>query len=316
MDASPAEGCMTHQSAAHRPHPGRAGSALRLFVAAPTLLGTAVALVSCTEWNGGRAEHSTVFSRAEPFLVDSLDGSWQLVFSDDFDQTDGRLEQWWSTCHWWQVDGGCTIASNDEQQWYRPESVTVEDGTLVLEAIGEPQTTADGDTLPVRSGMVSTGPKSDGDVPGFAFTYGIAEARIRLPEAGGTWPAVWMLPVDQESRPEIDLLEWYGDRPELITSHVHADIDGEPRSQRGEVPIPDGAGQWHVVTVRWEPDVVEFFVDGVRTGIVDDPEMVPSEPMYLVLNLAMGGRSGDVDLEDLPDRFVVDDVRVWQREQP
>ena len=278
-----------------------------------TVLAAGATLTSCAE---AAPDHATVRSAAEPFIVDALDGSWQLVFSDDFDQPDGRLGPWWSTCHWWQVDGGCTIASNDEQQWYRPEAVRVEDGFLVLEATADPQTTTDGDTLPLRSGMISSGPRRDGDAPGFAFTYGIAEARVRLPESGGTWPAFWMLPIDQESRPEIDVLEWYGNRPELVTSHLHTELDGERDSQRIEAPIPDGRGRWHVATVRWEPDAVEFFLDGVRTGIVDDPELVPDEPMYLVLNLAMGGRAGDVDTAALPDRFLVDDVRVWQREQP
>ncbi len=256
---------------------------------------------------------TTARSEAEPFVIDAMDESWQLVFSDDFEQADGQLASWWSTCHWWQTDGGCTISSNDEQQWYQPDAVTVEDGYLVLEATAESQVSTDGVELPLTSGMVSTGPSSNGATPGFAFTYGVAEARVRLPEAGGTWPAVWMLPVDQDSLPEIDLIEWYGDRPGLATSHVHADVDGESRSERVEASIGDGRGRWHVVTMRWEPGLIEFFLDGVRTGVVDDPALVPDEPMYLVLNLAMGGVAGEVDLDALPDRFLVDVVRVWQR---
>lgn len=294
-----------------------AGRVRTLGAAAAGLVAAAVAFVFA-----GRAAESpavpSVRSAAEPFLVEPVrigdsDDSWRLVFSDEFDQSDGELAEWWSTCHWWQIDGGCTIASNDERQWYQPDAVSVEDGVLVLEATAEPQLSPDGVRLPLTSGMVSTGPSRDGEQPGFAFTYGIAEARVRLPEAAGTWPAVWMLPADQESLPEIDLLEWYGERPDLVTSHVHAEVDGERRSQRVEVPIDDGRGRWHVVTVRWEPGVVEFFLDGERTGIVDDAELVPDEPMYLVLNLAMGGVAGEVDLDALPDRFLVDDVRVWQR---
>jgi beta-glucanase (GH16 family) len=282
----------------------------RLLASALRCAAAAVVLATCSS---GNAAGRSVRADAEPFVVDALDESWHLVFADDFERPDGQLASWWSTCHWWQIDGGCTIASNDEQQWYQPSAVSVRDGFLSLEAIVEAQVAVDGVRLPLTSGMVSTGPSRDGATPGFAFTYGIAEARVRLPEAAGSWPAVWMLPADQESLPEIDLLEWYGGRPDLVTSHVHAEVDGERRSQRVETQIDDGRGRWHVVTVRWESDAVEFFLDGVRTGIVDDPDLVPHEPMYLVVNLAMGGVAGEVELAALPDRFLVDDVRVWQR---
>src|SRR5829696_5301192 len=42
-----------------------------------------------------------------------------------------------NTCHWWAEDG-CTIASNDELEWYVPEQVTVADGALRLTADRRP----------------------------------------------------------------------------------------------------------------------------------------------------------------------------------
>jgi beta-glucanase (GH16 family) len=235
----------------------------------------------------------------------------RLIFSDDF--SGDSLGDAWTTCYWWQVDGGCTIASNDEEQWYRPEAVEVTDDMVILTATDDPQLTTDGSTLPFRSGVITTGhADNDVDEPGFAFTYGRVEARVRFPDGEGTWPAVWLLSADRTSLPEIDIMEWYGARETVITSHVHQRVDGEAERERVDTIEPDIAGEWHEVGVEWSPDLVEFFFDGRSIGSVDDPDLVPSTPMYLIANLALGGPAGEVDTDALPQTFAIDWIRVWQ----
>ena len=234
-----------------------------------------------------------------------------LVFSEEF--SGDELGDAWSTCYWWQVDGGCTIASNDEEQWYRPEAVEVTDGMVVLTASDEPQRTTDGATLPFRSGVITTGhADNDVDAPGFEFTYGRVEARVRFPDGDGTWPAVWLLSADRTSLPEIDIVEWYGSVGTVLTAHVHQRIDGERESARIDHVAPDVAGAWHEVGVDWQADRVEFFFDGRSVGVVDDSDLIPSTPMYLIANLALGGPAGDVDVDALPQTFAIDWIRVWQ----
>ena len=55
---------------------------------------------------------------------------------------------------------------------------------LIIEAHREDY----GDAL-YTSGRIQTSGKAD-------FLYGRFEARARLPEGQGTWPAIWMLPSD------------------------------------------------------------------------------------------------------------------------
>lgn len=234
-----------------------------------------------------------------------------LVFSDEFDG--GALGSVWSTCYWWQVDGGCTIESNDEAQWYQPDAVEVRDGNVSLTASNDPQSTTDGGTLPFRSGMISTGPvDNDAESSGFEFTYGTVEARVKFPTGDGTWPAVWLLSADRTSLPEIDIVEWYGSRADTVTSHVHQRIDGERESARIDLVTSGIAGEWHVVEVDWSPDLVEFRLDGESMGTVDDPALIPSTPMYLIANLALGGPAGEVDVDELPQQLEIDWIRVWQ----
>src|SRR5688572_7470079 len=63
----------------------------------------------------------------------------------------------WNTCHWW-ADRGCTIASNEELEWYLPGQVRLRDGRLRLVAERRPARGADGRVFPYRSGMISSGP--------------------------------------------------------------------------------------------------------------------------------------------------------------
>lgn len=246
-----------------------------------------------------------------PLALTSEYSDWSVSFADDFDGVE--LGPQWTTCFWWQVDGGCTIASNDELEWYRPDGARVIGGVLQLEATATPQVTSDGLSLPYRSGMASTGPADDGEsAAGFTFTYGYVEAAVRFPSGGGTWPAVWLLSADLTSIPEIDIVERYGNAA-VIKSRVHQRVDGEKVSQGFEVPLlptPDG---WHRVGVLWTEQRVAFYLDDVLTGTVDDETLVPDTPMYLIVNLAMGGRAGAVDDQALPQHFEIDRIRVWQQ---
>ncbi len=282
--------------------PGRWRTGRRRRAPAAALLGLlTVVLAACTP------------GVPEPQASVATGEQWRLVFADEFERDD--LGGIWRTCHWWQVDGGCTIASNNELEWYRPEAVGLADGLLMLTAEALPQIATTGDTLPYRSGMVSTGARSSrrDEVPSFAFTYGFVEARVQMPAGAGVWPAVWLLSADNRSLPEIDIMEWYGIRPELVTMHVHQRVDGARRSQRVELVTGDISGTWKVFGMHWSPEAVVFYVDGVEVGRVTDPALVPTTPMYLLLNLAVGGtRAGTPDPAAFPATFAVDYVRVWQ----
>lgn len=230
----------------------------------------------------------------------------RVLFRDDFDGA--RLSRKrWRTCHWWAKQG-CTIASNDELQWYLPEQVRVRRGRALLIAERRTVTVADGRSYPYASGMLSTGPTYR-KPSRFAFTYGRAEIRARIPRGQGLWPAFWLLPADRESRPEIDVMEAYGDRPDTVKMHLHYVRDGERESQRHV--LTSLSPGWHRFAIDWRPGRLAWLVDGVVRWRVRGPE-VPSEPMYLVLNLAVGGDGPGRPAEStrFPARYAIDWVKV------
>ena len=69
---------------------------------------------------------------ADGTLTPAVAVSGTPLIVEDFDGTTLDADVW-NTCHWWD-DGGCTIATNDELEWYLPGQVRVRDGTLALTA--------------------------------------------------------------------------------------------------------------------------------------------------------------------------------------
>lgn len=240
---------------------------------------------------------------------------WNLIFADEF-ATDQLDKSRWVTCYWWVTDG-CTILSNNELEWYQPDNVSVSGGKLILEARKQIITGWNGQVFPYTSGLVSTGRASSDlkEASRFSFQYGYVEIRAKIPAGQGLWPAFWMLPITHESRPEIDIMEILGHYPERITFHTHyLDSAGTKSDLSGEWIGSDFSQDWHTFGVDWQSDHVTWYVDGVERFKVTDPSAVPSEYMYIILNLAVGGDwPGAPDASTLfPNRFEIDYVHVYQ----
>jgi beta-glucanase (GH16 family) len=243
---------------------------------------------------------------------------WELVFSDEFDG--GELDDdRWTTCYWWDR-GGCTNLGNNELEWYLPDNVWVEDGNLILEA-REEKVRGDGETYPYTSGMVTTGrtdPEGrDGDR--FSLTYGYIEVRARIPSGKGLWPAVWLLPSDHTSVPEIDVMEVLGHAPDTLEMHYHSRVDGDEQSDGTDVRVDDLSKDFHTYAVEWTENEIIWVLDGEEMWRFSDRERVAdsNEPLYLLINLAVGGNwPGSPDENTVfPARMLIDHVRIWQRAQ-
>ncbi|SCK50096.1 family 16 glycosylhydrolase [Streptomyces sp. WMMB 322] len=159
----------------------------------------------------------------------------------------------------------------------------------------------------------------------FTTTYGHAEARMKVPQGQGMWPAFWMLGEDIGSAGwpacgEIDVMENIGSEP----STVHGTIHG-PGYSGGEgigsgYSLPDGqkfADDFHTFAVDWSPDKIVWSVDGneyqTRTPAdLGGDRWVFDHPFFMILNLAVGGDwPGDPDgSTSFPQQLVVDYVRV------
>jgi beta-glucanase (GH16 family) len=178
--------------------------------------------------------------------------------------------------------------------------------TAVQRAIAqEPPAIRDSALRDVRysSGLISTR-------GGFAQTYGYFEMKARWSAGKGLWPAFWMLPASGKWPPELDILEAHGDKPRIAYQSVHSTVQ---KAVTREGRIDGSAQDYHVYGALWTRQSIDYYVDGVKTASLPTPSDM-HEPMYLLANLAVGGRwPGNPDATTtMPATLQIDYIRAWK----
>jgi beta-glucanase (GH16 family) len=133
------------------------------------------------------------------------------------------------------------------------------------------------------------------------FMYGRIEARMKLPQGVGTWPAFWMLGGDLlDGVPwpecgEIDIMEYRGDISDRTTSAIHGPTT-PPGSGLGAafMNYDSLSNGYHTYAIEWKKNSISFIVDGRVTGSYNSTDTgtrgwVFNQKFFLILNLAMGG---------------------------
>ena len=157
--------------------------------------------------------------------------------------------------------------------------------------------------------------------------YGYFECRMKLPHAPGLWSAFWMMPDrgpdaggERENTAnggmEFDVLEYltrYG--PYRYNIAWHWDGYGKDHKSTGTDRVyfqPDKDG-FVTAGLLWEPGKITLYANGAAVAQWADPR-VSSVPEYILFTAVSGGWGGnDLTGEGLPDDFVLDYVRAWQR---
>lgn len=154
-----------------------------------------------------------------------------------------------------------------------------------------------------------------------AFQYGRIEARMKMPAGDGTWPAFWLLGNDILSNAwpncgEIDIMEAKGAIPNNVYGTAHgpgySGGDGIVNTYYNTAPLSAG---YHTYRVDWLRNSIKWYVDGklyhtVTPSIVgSNHTYVFNRPMFLIMNLAMGGWfTGDIDPDVQKADFYIDYV--------
>jgi hypothetical protein len=169
------------------------------------------------------------------------------------------------------------------------------------------------------SGLMSTHDR-------FSQAYGRFEIRAKLPKGKGMWPAFWLLPqATRHGPPEIDVMEVWanpiGSTPvdaSSTSSAIHyctttcAVSYDSSKMHSTWYKGPDVSQDFHTYAVDWRPGSITMLVDGVERGRMTSN--VPSVPMYLIVNLAVGSTwAGRPDATTpSPSRMQIDYMRVYR----
>ena len=226
---------------------------------------------------------------------------WELTFEDHFEGDQLDRSKWAPKDPW-------EIVRNNELQGYHIHAFFVENGILKIRCEDVPSF-YDGAKRDYRSGMMTTHRR-------FSQRYGRFEIRCKVPNGTGLWPAFWMLPDPPSWPPEIDILEILCQEPDKVYMTNHWPHPERPKddskSNTGEFKGPDFSAGFHTFTIEWEKGEIRWYVDGVLRH--KSNQEVPDVPMFLMVNLALGGWAGAPDESTpFPADFEVDYVKAWRK---
>ncbi|MDB5459960.1 MAG: endo,3,4-beta-glycanase, C-terminal secretion signal protein [Caulobacteraceae bacterium] len=127
----------------------------------------------------------------------------------------------------------------------------------------------------------------------FSQTYGYFEIRAKLPDhEAGAWPAFWLVPADGSWPPELDVMEERGDNASQVFVTAHSQAGGEHTAVGSPVLVGPSGDGFHTYGVMWTPTDLTWYVDGSQVFHTATPADM-NKPMYMIVNLAVGGFGGD-----------------------
>ena len=227
---------------------------------------------------------------------------WQLEWIDSFDGSRVDKSNWTSQT---QANYNAEVQCYTDDDTSVNKNYDVSNGSLkIIARKGLHSCTGlGGQTRSWTSGRINSKDKRE-------FLFGRIEARIRFNELrAGTWPAFWMIENRINEQPfrgdndfvgwpnpgagEIDVWEWYSrGSNSYITNFFNTSNCG----REVRYNYPGGASdvlQWHDYAMEWDQNSIKFFIDDTLVASNDISNCAQyKEPMFILLNVAMGGTLG------------------------
>jgi beta-glucanase (GH16 family) len=254
--------------------------------------------------------------------VQAAGQAWKLTWSDEFNGARGTAVD----ANKWTAETGGSGWGNQELEYYTDSLDNAHldgRGALVIVASTAPPGTSlkcwYGPCRYTSARLISKGK--------FSQAYGRFEARIRLTEGQGLWPAFWLLgnDIDRAGWPacgEIDIMENIG-VPDIVRGTIYGPGYSASGGLGADYNLPEGrfADNFHIFAVEWEPKAIRWYVDDklyeTRTpsDLPAGTRWVYDHPFFILLNVAVGGTwPGSPDAKTaFPQTMAVDYVRVYSR---
>ena len=271
---------------------------------------------TCKIWNSAFtvAEMKALFGSSNPGggSGDAYREGRTLIWEDDFTGTTLNTANW---------DYENNYSRPNEVQNYvaGTNNVWVENSNLVIKAKKE---SSNGKEW--SSGCIHTDNKQE-------FMYGRFEAKIKIPQTVGSFPAFWTLGGNYEEGNgitwpycgEIDIMEhkqgyaWTTAGALYRTDLVWDNWDAKDlgRVDSGNIGSFD---DYHIYAMEWTHDRLDYYVDDKLIGhsdISDDSTwFMFHQPHYILLNQALGAAGGSVPSNMTEYTMYVDWVRVYAPE--
>ena len=227
---------------------------------------------------------------------------YSLKFSDEFNSGSVDTGKWNTLAPW----GVQFYTDSHQKQAFIPSAVTQSGGVAVFTADRSKGNT---NGQPYSSGSLTTNG---------TFTHGYFEARVKIPQGKGYWPAFWLTSKDRWP-PEWDIFEIIDDD---IFGYTHPVSGGRCTWVEGSagsdamINIPNLFNVFHVYGFRWTETDLYWYIDGALTEHYScNAAAGTNDPMWLNVSFQIGGDwPGDPNSSTpFPARMETDYVRVYQQ---
>lgn len=315
----------------HQQRPSRIGGHLIdgaivvLSLALVAWVGVIVAALVSREGPAGRMAAPPPAAQAAALLGARHHAGWKLVWHDEFSGLPCPSRDRWRFEH--------GFVRNGELQWYQPQNAYCRDGVLFLEGRHErrPNPAYVPGSPNWKLNRPDAGYTSASITSKYSFTYGRAEALMRIDPGGGSWPAFWTLGTgyrgDRRAWPatgEVDIMEAYRNAVLANVCNPKPTWCGwssvkQPVDSLGGAAWTD---QFHLWAMDWGPRRIRLYLDGrlLNSFATADaargyrPSPYVGQPAFLLLSEAIGGFNGGHPADSkFPMRLEVKFVRVYQR---
>jgi len=165
-----------------------------------------------------------------------------------------------------------------------------------------------------KTGLLCT---VDAQGNGFTQKYGYFEMRAKFPPGPGTWPAFWLNTPPStdghtDANMELDVVEQYGVNPQALHTTMHWWRHPGHDAVGNMAMVSDMTQGFHNYGLLWtEKDVIWYF-DGVEVFRQPTTPELRERPLYVLVNLALGGGWPTKDTIS-PSDMIVRYVKVYAK---
>ncbi|OUS29899.1 hypothetical protein A9Q98_05650 [Thalassotalea sp. 42_200_T64] len=235
-------------------------------------------------------------------LSASVHAGWQVEWIDRFEGGAVNWDNWTAQI---QANYNNEVQCYTDDETSADKNFDVSNGTLKI--IARKQSIScpglGGAQKSWTSGRINSKDKRE-------FLYGRIEAKIKFHNLeGGSWPAFWMLENRIAEHPkkndddfshwpqpgagEIDVWEWFSNEPNTYITNF---FNTNGCASEVRYTYPNGSSDvliWHKYAMEWDENSVLFYIDDTLVTSQDISNCAQyKEPMFILLNVAMGGNLG------------------------
>lgn len=261
--------------------------------------------------NGGNSGSEGDNSGSEGEGTGSETTAWNLIFEDEFDGSSLEPnQQYWSLCEKGDKSWNRYLSESYDQAYQQ-------DGYLHL--IAEQ---VDGE---YQTGGIETRGRFD-------FMYGKVECRAKFElHPQGNHTGIWMMPEPPaEEWPksgEIDIME-HLNSDNIVYQTIHSwyldDMDKKDPTGQGTAEIDEN--EWNTYGIIWDESSITFTINGENymsypnlrlSGEEGEFQWPFNHDFYIILSQSLGGEgtwAGEIDNAELPAEFLIDWVKVYQKQ--